>query len=156
MSSSTVILDYEPPPPRLMVRAARRVAALARAVWLRRPWLAELLVLAWLTLCAANVMQALRSEYPRVYRPPLYSWGWPPYALAVVVGASWGLLRERRWRAIGLCAGIVLVTGVASGALQLSSCPHATYLQFAGLYVPVWGDPCNNTQNYYLQPWWML
>ncbi|MDQ3440411.1 MAG: cytochrome c-type biogenesis protein CcmH [Planctomycetota bacterium] len=150
MSSPSVILDYGLPPPRLISRVAR-------AVWRRKTWTAELLVLAWLTLCVANVVQAVRCrQFPMVYRPPIFVWHWLGYPFAVVLGGFWGLARGRRWRAMVVCAAIVLVTGVGSGSLQLSSCPHATYLQVAGFYVPVFGNPCNNEQNYYLQPWWMI
>jgi hypothetical protein len=154
-SPPTVILDYEPPPARLAVRLARRVAALARAVWRRRPWPAELLLLGWSTLCIAHViLEVSRSRYPRAYISALRQEDWVALLLGMTIGGAWGLARQRRWRTLVTCVGVMLVLGIASGVIQLTSCPHATYIQMLWFHVPIIGDPCNNGQPF-RAPWWM-
>ena len=154
-SPPTVILDYEPPPARLGVRVARRRVALARAVWRRRPWPAELLLLGWSTLCVAHVvLEVSRTRYPSVYIRPVRQQDWVALLLAMTIGGAWGLARRRRWRTLVACAAAVLTGGVASGIVQFTSCPHATYLQALWFHVPVFGDPCNNVQRFE-PPWWM-
>ena len=149
MTPERSILDYE------------RASASWRTRWARtvlrhKPWPAALLIVCWLIICLATVVRAISCrDKGIVYTPPVYVSTFVQLALACVGGGFWGLVRLRRWRTLLLCACLVVVTGVASGALQLAGCPHATYLQVAGLRVPVSGNPCNNEQDYYLQPWWM-
>lgn len=138
------------------------MTALGREIVRRRPWPGELLLLAWSALCIANAMQALRCRnLGIVYTPPIFLRHgfevglWALLALTVTVAGFYGLARQRRWRAIVVCGAVVIVAGIVSGALQLGSCPHATYLQVVGLDIPIVGNACGNSQNQNLQPWWL-
>jgi hypothetical protein len=153
------IVVVEPSPPVIEYEPRR---PLSPAAWLIRTPLRPdgvvpvLLVLAWLVLCTGNAATALRSERQHiVYTAPIYTTRYAPVALATVCGCFWGLGRMRGWRIMAACAAACLVSGVATGTVQITSCPHAYYLQVAGFYAPVWGDPCRNEQSDSLLPWWM-
>jgi hypothetical protein len=156
MSDPQVILDYQTARLSIRARVRRALALLTDEIRRRKPWPAELLALAWVTLAVANVAQALRCKhFGIVYTPPVFIWWWAFLALAILAGGFYGLARQRRWRAIIVSVIVVVVTGVPSGAVQFGSCPHATYFQFAGLSFTVAGKACHNFNSYALRPRWM-
>ena len=129
--------------------------ALKQAIVRRRPWPAELLLISWVALCVGNAAVGLgMANIPPILNRSGGGPLWALPALATTLAGFYGLARQRRRRAMLTCGCIVLVTGIASGALQLGSCPHATYLQIVGLDIPIWGDPCRNNQIQNLRPWW--
>jgi hypothetical protein len=118
-----------------------------------KPYPAELLVIAWLLFCFINVIQAFRHR-PYFVAPLNENWI-VAYLWAPIIAGVWGIARQKRWRAMLVCLCIVAFTGIASGNIQLISCPHARYLQVTSFYIPVWGDPCSNSQDSKLRPWWI-
>src|SRR5947208_16493349 len=98
MASSQAILEYEPPPLSITARLARLLVALGREVVRRKPWPAELLLLAWLTLSVANAVQGVRCRNLHiVYTPPIFVWPWAFLALTVTLAGFYGLARPRRY-----------------------------------------------------------
>ena len=71
----------------------------------------------------------------------------------LVVAAAIGVVRDRRWRTAAACLAVAAVAGVASGATQTERCPHATYVQWFGVTVPIAGTACHNVQP--TCPWWL-
>ena len=75
------------------------------------------------------------------------------WASAGVAVAGWlGLVRSRRLAAAAGCLGFAVSTAVASGAVQVVRCPHATYVQVFGGTHAVAGERCGNEQP--TTPWW--
>lgn len=62
------------------------------------------------------------------------------------------LLAQRRWRAILLAIVIALPTGAVGGLIQTDRCPHATYVNVAGVTIAVSGKACHNPRHF--KPWW--
>src|SRR5687768_18427565 len=104
MTSSQVILEYEPPPPSPAERVRRVLVAMRREIVRRKPWTAEFLLIAWLMLCTANVAQGLRCHSLQiVYTPPIFvkpmMWAGALLALAVTLaGFTAWRLRGAGWR----------------------------------------------------------
>ena len=155
MDSPRNVLDYAPPP-----RPLRRVIAysLTRSLqylcWfiLHRPIHAhEVFVTGWLFFAGWWVAQALGPRWTFLQSGLAYS-----VAGAILVVAWAGLVRtiaRRRWRLTAICVSMAIVSGMASGLVQLDQCPHAIYLQVCGASIPVVGKACSNPRDY--NPWWI-
>jgi hypothetical protein len=81
------------------------------------------------------------------------------FAMAVpilVVGVGWSVIRlliARRWKMAMLVVLYNLLSAPLTGAVQLETCPHATYLLIYGSCTTVVGTPCNNGRDF--RPWWV-
>jgi hypothetical protein len=145
------ILEYETrPTARFTLREAVR-----QALWfcLGRPMRPLEIATVWIAASGffygwvmIDLASTLNSHALLLYFPAL-SCGISTAAALVM------LYRRRAWGAAAVAGIFLIVILLFSGIVQITRCPHATYLQTFGFSVPIHGDACGNVQDQ--RPWWM-